>query len=241
MHPKDFPPETVLLETGNNITNFNRLISNYFLPLPVRSHCLTAFNKKNNCQGTEFSRLWRVPQRPKVSLYGWTITIERCRLWSFSDDQNQISSSKTTPKRKKRKGACVDPLKYFQFCELKVYESNNHIHSPISSEMPYHELKCILEESEQVRRFENLVRCTSCHSFFRETVGRYVTLLGQSVVINPILRWSIGEDIGGGFSLLRCGCKERLSCSCFLCFKMGWSFFFNFVSFRKESILVLLK
>ena len=27
----------------------------------------------------------------------------------------------------KRKGACVDPLKYFQFCELKVYESNSFL------------------------------------------------------------------------------------------------------------------
>eukprot|EP01061_Rhynchopus_euleeides_P020432 TRINITY_DN3322_c1_g1_i1.p1 TRINITY_DN3322_c1_g1~~TRINITY_DN3322_c1_g1_i1.p1 ORF type:complete len:1360 (+),score=526.71 TRINITY_DN3322_c1_g1_i1:117-4196(+) len=43
---------------------------------------------------------------------------------------------------------------------------------PLSQEMPYHELKTILDENPQVRRFQNMVRCTSCHSFFRETVGR---------------------------------------------------------------------
>ena len=34
-----------------------------------------------------------------------------------------FKKSKNQKKTKKRKGACVDPLKYFQFCELKVYES----------------------------------------------------------------------------------------------------------------------
>ena len=50
-----------------------------------------------------------------------------------------------------------------------------HAHSHITEEVPYHELKTIIEQNPQVNRYQEQVRCTTCHSFFRETVGKYVT------------------------------------------------------------------